>query len=113
MTADDALLSRMANKACHVLKWRALNALNTARPPSGPLQNGAPMSSEAAPRARRRALSVYLPPALAERLERVRAARAVGSARPPLAAIVVAAAEQGIDALDPAPSTHTDRSLNP
>jgi hypothetical protein len=59
------------------------------------------MSSQATTRPKRRVVSVYLPAPLAERLDRVRAARAAGSAMPPISAIVVAAMEQGINALDP------------
>jgi hypothetical protein len=50
--------------------------------------------------AKRKAVSVYLPPALAERIERVQRSRAAGSALPPLAALVVAAAELGVAQLE-------------
>jgi hypothetical protein len=51
---------------------------------------------------RSKIVNVTLPQALAERVDRVRRSRAVGAALPALAAVIVAATEIGLDALEAA-----------
>jgi hypothetical protein len=54
------------------------------------------------PKAKSKVLTVTLPAPVAERIERVRARHAVGSAAPPFAALVVSAVEHGLDQLETA-----------
>ena len=50
-----------------------------------------------------KAITLTLPAPLADRIERARASRAIGSAAPPVAAVVLAAVERGIVILEASP----------